>query len=239
MIFELLNNPIILYSLMFSFVVFFILYMWRKISGIESYVFILEKRINNMKKNSTSPNNDNILNKDKENKIKESFSTSDIIMNEVFNSVCSSSSQKCTSKKYPKYDDNITSFIHLPVANHIEDKVDNNIQNNEDTVKNIIEEIPDEIKKEISSELKSNTDTPIDIETDLPTEILNTVKNTNIDDDLESETTKSEIIKTISTSGKKLLKLDLPKLKHYCVKLNVPSDGTKNQIIERLLTKIQ
>jgi len=40
---------------------------------------------------------------------------------------------------------------------------------------------------------------------------------------------------SIKLSGKKLLKLDLGKLKEYCVKLNVSSEGTKNQIIERLL----
>lgn len=38
---------------------------------------------------------------------------------------------------------------------------------------------------------------------------------------------------------KKLTKMNLDKLKELCLSLNIPSDGTKNNIIDRILTKMQ
>lgn len=234
MIFELLSNPIILYGAVFSIIIFLILYMWRKLTGLESYVFILEKRLNNVKKNNM---NKEVINNIKE-KEKESMIDADIIMNEVFNSVCLPTSSSCSIKNYPKYE-NSTSFVTLPVVDHT-------TEHKEELY------IPDEIKEHLEEKTKLQVELPVELpvklpeelpvklpevlSTGLPEELLNVRKE---EDDLESETTKSDILKTITISGKKLLKLDLGTLKDYCVKLNVSSEGTKNQIIERLLIKTQ
>jgi hypothetical protein len=57
MILDLLQTPLFIYALILSLFVFAILYLWRKITGIENYMFILEKRINNIKKPLASPSN--------------------------------------------------------------------------------------------------------------------------------------------------------------------------------------
>ena len=238
MIFELLSNPIILYGAVFSIIIFLILYMWRKLTGLESYVFILEKRLNNVKKNNM---NKEVINNIKE-KEKESMIDADIIMNEVFNSVCLPTNSSCSIKNYPKYE-NSTSFVTLPVVDHTTERKEELY-------------IPDEIKEHLEEKTKLQKELPVELpvvlpvvlpeelsvklpevlSSGLPEELSNVRKE---EDDLESETTKSDILKTITISGKKLLKLDLGTLKDYCVKLNVSSEGTKNQIIERLLIKTQ
>jgi len=97
MILDLLQTPLFLYSLIISLFIFAILYLWRKISGIENYMFILEKRINNIKKPTSLSSN----NKENEihvpNNVNENIRVADMIMNEVFNNITHQDNIVCSN----------------------------------------------------------------------------------------------------------------------------------------------
>lgn len=253
MILDLLQTPLFIYSLIISLFIFAILYLWRKISGIENYMFILEKRINNIKKPTSFPSN----NKESEihipNNVNENIRVADMIMNEVFNNITHQDNVICSNilecnQKESKHRKNTSHTKHnLPIVEHVTNKITENIATPSNDVPivyatSVIKESTDSSKTEesLQPQISIISAVPIYKNTDDETSsITNSEKDkmtSNIDDDkFEIASTKSEIMNSIKLSGKKLLKLDLGKLKEYCTKLNVSTEGTKNQIIDRLL----
>ena len=241
-----------MYSIILSIIIFLILYIWRKIASIESYLFILEKRINNIKKPISSSFNENEIYLPKN--INENIRAADMIMSEVFNNICCDN-QVCSNiietpkeKRAKKTTTcmNTNSCISTPfiVEHTYTDEIKLPIFNKQSSPEisqqfsslslNLSSDLPSILKSELKSDL------PSELPSDLPSEIrskeLNDILSIQSEDDkLERDTTKSEIMTTIKLSGRKLLKLDLGKLKEYCAKLNVSSEGTKTQIIDRLL----
>lgn len=82
------SKSIFVYCLMVLAFMFMMLYIWRRIYGLECYAQILEKKVNNLRKENKDLQC--LLNEPKQ----CSFSDADIILNEIF---CDSkSSKKCT-----------------------------------------------------------------------------------------------------------------------------------------------
>lgn len=272
MILELLQNPIFMYAFTLSIIIFIILYMWRKIIGVESNIYLLEKRINNIKKSltsSTNDNNDNYNDLYIPNNINENIRAADLIMSEVFNNMESDKkSHSITNehqenhhkeRKSKKVAQNSASTVHnvdiissdnneshleksnsitfaellnSPVIKHTHDNI-----NNEIYLTSLLQKNKDVVISDATHSNKLETTERHNIVTD-DLHIKDTVEKLSIhsdEDKLEKDTTKSEIMTTIKLSGRKLLKQDLGKLKEYCSILNVSSEGTKTQIIDRLL----
>ena len=58
--------------IIFGLIIFFIMFLWRKLTVIEGNIFILEKRVYMMKKS------------DRKDSINKNFEAADIVMNEIF-----------------------------------------------------------------------------------------------------------------------------------------------------------
>jgi hypothetical protein len=291
MILDLLQTPLFIYSLIISLFIFAILYLWRKISGIENYMFILEKRINNIKKPIASSSKENDIYVP--NNVNENIRVADMIMNEVFNNITQQDNVVCsnilecnlkeTKLKKPSHHTKHNSPIIEHVTNKITTENITNVSNESPVVdaRSIIFNDSFSISKKDdvihaspaahsthsthathathSTHATHASHTPTashvsDVVHATPITIISAVpvnkvaddetssvshsekdKLASDDDKLEIASTKSEIMSSIKLSGKKLLKLDLGKLKEYCIKLNVSSEGNKNQIIDRLL----
>lgn len=255
---DILQNSSFMFFFIITFILFLILYMWRKVASLESYVFILEKRINNIKKDISIINTNNgISSKDDEICSTESVSCkfscidkkcsndetkcylNDIIMNEVFGGC-----------KKPQ-----VSFqtIDLPVANsageniniEYEDsiKVDEEIDNVLNTVLDVKKpKSPLNLDSDISLSTLSSLQTPIDISSSVnnvntnSTIMTDTKKGENKKNEKISETQekKEEECSETTLNKKKLKIMPIDTLKQLCIANNLSPDGTKNILIDRL-----
>jgi hypothetical protein len=157
------------------------LYIWRRIYGLECYTQILEKKIINLKKeNRQLQETHNSFASD---------SDADIIMNKIF-SECSEETK-------------IDTFISEKTSQPVCTKLD---YNSDMILKNIIEEGLNTSEKD-EKELDTN--------------------------DMES------VISDITTpyNKKKLSKMNLDKLKDICNEMNLSTEGTRNILIDRIITQ--
>jgi hypothetical protein len=205
MIFEILTNPIYTYLFILTLVIFLVIFIWRKLTILESNFYILEKRVNLIKEtirpvNIASSNNNEIFSNVTEKKIERS----NMVMNEIFGNI----SKKCNKKE----EDIKISFD--------------------------IDEIPDaiDIEKMISEE---DTDTTIVEEVDEVKEVQDPISYNNVEEtgDFDNKSSVSEFIFNSDEkyTQKKLSKLNMEKLKNICEKMNISSEGNKNQLIARIL----
>ena len=121
----------------FGLIVFFIMFLWRKLTVMEGNVFILEKRVDMMKKS------------DRKDSINKSFESADIVMNEIFkdstvkNNYCNDVNYKCP----------IENIMQKNKKNTLD--LSDIINKNSDMVDyiNIINDIDNEIKEDPSDQL--------------------------------------------------------------------------------------
>jgi hypothetical protein len=158
----------------FGLIVFFIMFLWRKLTVMEGNVFILEKRVDMMKKS------------DRKDSINKSFESADIVMNEIFkdstvkNNYCNDVNYKCPIENIMQKNKKNTLDLS-DIINKNSDMVDYiNIINDID---NEIKEI-DEIDEPLSEYIfKTTKDTNITTEvTEGPTvdNAMNVAQNTNV-----------------------------------------------------------
>ena len=165
----------------FGLIVFFIMFLWRKLTVMEGNVFILEKRVDMMKKS------------DRKDSINKSFESADIVMNEIFkdstvkNNYCNDVNYKCP----------IENIMQKNKKNTLD--LSDIINKNSDMVDyiNIINDIDNEIKEDPSDQLpkyifENTKDTNITLEvpkvpkvTDVPevpevTELKEVTELTNV-----------------------------------------------------------
>ena len=137
----------------FGLIVFFIMFLWRKLTVMEGNVFILEKRVDMMKKS------------DRKDSINKSFESADIVMNEIFkdstvkNNYCNDVNYKCP----------IENIMQKNKKNTLD--LSDIINKNSDMVDyiNIINDIDNEIKEDPSDQLpkyifENTNDTNITLE---------------------------------------------------------------------------
>lgn len=146
-------------------------YLWRRLHSLENYTLILEKKINNLKKEKKELQE---LIKDSEDKT--TFDEADIVMNELFN-IDKCCVDKCTIKEVEKETETIESICmndtpeeveivesKLPIVEHItsvstpdvdiESVIsDSNVYNKKKLAKMNLEKL-----KEICNEMKLSTD---------------------------------------------------------------------------------
>jgi hypothetical protein len=224
------------------------MFLWRKLIILEGNFFILEKRVNLIKKDA------------REDSISKNMEKSDIIMNEIFKDF--SPSNACKNFECP-----ISSFTKIHSENHSD-----NLTINEDMVKYISAQTPANLKgaDKIQDDVINRISPDVDIITfnkggdagdaeaddadagdtgDLD-KIVDTIINSSEDyeekvfaeeEEKDNASVCSEITftsddkKSEKTLLNKYSKLSLDKLKDICSSYNINSEGTRKQLITRII----
>lgn len=212
MIFEILKNPMYSYLFVLTLVIFLVIFLWRKLTILESNFYILEKRVNLMKESKyMSKNTKDVAIPTDASSLEEGFKRaifenmtdkkierSNIVMNEIFGNNIFSNDKNCH-----KEDVTIT-FDTDKDDKVLDDKV---LDDKDDSIDPIIDE------HIISYDTKEENN------------------------DFENTSNASEFVFNVDEkyTQKKLLKLNIDKLKVICEKMNISTEGTKNQLITRIL----
>ena len=219
MIFEILKNPMYSYLFVLTLVIFLVIFLWRKLTILESNFYILEKRVNLMKESKYMSKNtkDVAIPTDTasleegfkraifENMTDKKIERSNIVMNEIFGNNIFSTDKNC----------------------HKED-VTITFDTSKDDKEIIDKEIDD--KEIVDKEIVDTIDTIID-------EHIVSYDTKEENNDFENTSNASEFVFNVDEkyTQKKLLKLNMDKLKTICEKMNISTEGTKNQLITRIL----
>lgn len=243
-------------------IVFLVMFLWRKVIILEGNFFILEKRVNLIKKDA------------REDSISKSIEKSDIIMNEIFKD--SSRSNACpifeyfpstggatgatgeageagaaddsntgganaatcdTFGKCPIFKKNSTDNISIneDMVQYISSLPEDNLSDNTEKAIDIISFSNVSIDKDSGAEVDKMLDAIISSSEDIE---INDLDEPNEPDNMSvsSEITfTSDDKKNDKTLQKKYSKLSLDKLKELCSANNISADGTKNQLITRII----
>jgi hypothetical protein len=236
-------------------IVFLVMFLWRKIIILEGNFFILEKRVNLIKKDV------------REDSISKNIEKSETIMNEIFKDYCPANACK-NFECFPSVDDNISTktkkinsnnlHINEDMVNYLSSQTSDDIN---DSTKKIqeIEEITfinesntandvntcdsvnavntvDDIDKMVNSIISSSEEYEgkiINEQTHLNDKgDHNEPDNISITSDI---TFTSDDKKNEGALHKKYSKMSLDKLKELCNSNDISIDGTKNQLIARLI----
>ena len=195
-------------------------YIIYKLFILENDVYYLNQKINKLEIEFSNPNElisegacnngingNNGMNETNENQ--ENFNMSDIIMNEIFNSEGSNTTCNINSS-YCK--------VEKPQKNEMKNEMKNDVEISDDNAIDI-----DNILNDVCNVVTDNDELPE------KKEVIFDLKKEIINDDKES------VISSNAVTKKKLQKLNLDKLKDKCTELNISADGTKSQIIDRII----
>ena len=234
-------------------IVFLVMFLWRKIIILEGNFFILEKRVNLIKKDI------------REDSISKNIEKSDIIMNEIFKDYCPINACKnfdCFPSvggngddgddKCAKSANNIS--ITEDVVQYISQQVPTNLGEmeetpddidvitfvNQDTVVINADKEGEADEVDIDKMVNSIISSSEDYEEKIVTEQKEySEHNENIDNDNMSVTSDitftSDDKKNEKTLIRKYSKMSLEKLKEFCILNNINAEGTKNQLITRIM----
>lgn len=193
-----------------------LLYFWRKIVSLSATNIILEKKYKELKKQTTK-NFDNID--------KDDFIKGNNEMDEIFNNIDLNTM------------DNIAFSIssEIPIAvqtftTNIE-KEDLSANTEIDIVDKIISDTLDDEPKEIVKEINKS----ILPEDKTVSDIVEVEDVTDIIDNLDSSDSIS-VVSENTYSKSKLSKLNVEKLKEICIRNGGSDEGTKNVLIDRILS---
>jgi hypothetical protein len=240
----------------FGLLIFLIMFLWRKITIIEGHIFILEKRVDTIKK------------ADRIDSINKNIESADIVMNEIFkdstdkNTYCNNNSNKCPIDKIKNNINsgvllpNINSGVLLPNEHPQNTDVINyiNILNSGEIDKDIPETIsitkyikdnteidpgimikenmidhPNNDKLEYMQESIVNTDNIQDIITISSPQDIVDADNMSVSSDI---TFGNEVDKTLT---KKYKNMNVEKLREECKEKSLNTEGTKAVLISRIL----
>lgn len=193
-----------------------LLYFWRKIVSLSATNIILEKKYKELKKQTTK-NFDNVD--------KDDFMKGDNEMQEIFNNIDLNTM------------DNIAFSINseIPIAvqtftTNIE-KEDLSANTEIDIVDKIISDTLDDEPEEIVKEINKS----ILPEDKIVSDIVEVEEVTDIIENADS-TDSISVVSENTYSKSKLSKLNVEKLKEICVRNGGSDEGTKNVLIDRILS---
>lgn len=220
------NITLIIYGLLIAITILIGIYIWRRIYILENYTNILEKKIINLKKENKELHE--LL--QCSNSDKCSFEQADILKNQIFN------------VENSKNDDSEVINISLST---IATGLKSNKKDVSNDTKIIIEDIKEtqQLKKseDISEKLENIPDIQDipDKSQDITDMILDALPVAKHIDELEKDIDIESVISdnTNIYNKKKLTKMSLEKLKEICVSMNISTEGTKNNLIDRILSQ--
>lgn len=213
-----------------ALLVFLIMFLWRKLTILEGNYFLLEKRVNIMKK------------EDRTEQLSKNLEKSDAVMKEVFkNNIkrgsCNIDDTVCNIPK----DIDVEEYI----MEDIENNIDITIVNVEDANSskgsvNVVEEIVEDEQKEEDindeQELVSHIE---DITGTAGTADEATIEFTDTNDNASTTseiTFNSEDDKSLS---KKFKAMNMEKLREECKNNSLSTEGTKSTLIARIIDNIK
>lgn len=185
-----------MYFLMVLAFMFLLLYVWRRIYGLEAYSQILEKKLINLRKENKELHG--MLNDTRDCSLNEA----DALLNEIFHPQV----KKCTQRTCTREDEVHIKFIDNP---------ETSTKQNTDVIDTDVTDITD------ITDISELSDLVI-----MP--IVDTEKNQ------DNESVISDVNGIYNK--KKLSKLNLEKLKEICTGMNISIEGTKNTLIDRILS---
>ena len=201
------------------------LHFWRKIHNMKSHCKIMENKLKTLKRENSELQK--ALSEDSMEKT--TMSEADVAMNHIFNVeskdipqmmqaelfFCSEGTEgKCDIRNM--VDVSEAAMDVSEVAMEVSEA--QSVTTPEPVVQNTIEEIIEEVVM------------PVSVSDEIPV-----AKHENVVDNIESESVVSENSNVYNR--KKLSKLNLEKLKEIAVSMKLPTDGTKNMIIDRILSQ--
>jgi hypothetical protein len=211
----------ILYFLIVTIFTLIVLYVWRKLTGVESYTKILEKRISNLKKDNAELQV--ALDNYEPDEVSEDDAT--IIMNKLFDydveNIPDMQSFVCHENKCNVA--GVTSVADVTEVTEVTDVTDvtdvtgvTDAMDNEKIVTNV-------------------SDPDVELPVELPVVNHDVIEFLEDDKDVEVESVISET--NCVYNRRKLTKMNVDKLKELCVTMNISTDGTKAVIIDRILSQ--
>ena len=232
-------------------IVFLVMFLWRKVIILEGNFFVLEKRVNLIKKDI------------REDSISKNIEKSDIIMNEIFKDYCpinacknfdcfpsvgGNGDDKCAkSANNISITEDVVQYISQQVPTNLgemeetPDDIDVITFVNQDTVVINADEEGEadeadevDIDKMVNSIISSSEDYDAKIVTEQKAcnDDINDTDNMSVTSDI---TFTSDDKKNEKTFIRKYSKMSLEKLKEFCILNNINAEGTKNQLITRIM----
>lgn len=216
-----------------ALLLFFIMYLWRKITILEGNYYLLEKRVNIIKKDSRSE----LLSKNLE--------QSDVIMKEVFEnglkSGCDDMENLCniSPEMFQEYDIDIDN----------EKNIDSDIINIEEL--NVVPEVDIEVLERKDSEavqVKNESSDELELITHIEniTSSNNETAETGEYQDTTDTTDATSIASEITFNNdedkvlsKKYKAMNLEKLREECKNNSLSSEGTKSILVTRIIDNIK
>lgn len=192
---SLFDSSIVFYVVAILLFGMVLMYVWRKLNGIENYTKILEKKNSNLRRENNELQK--LLKEYEGDQV--NVDDADVIMNTIFNESIDSSQPESVE---------VSQDISTVCTN---DKCVVQEIVSEPVVHNIITEAFDAKPEEFP------------------------VSNIVTEQDNEIESVVSDNNGGIM-NRKKLSKMNLDKIKDICVSMNLPTDGTKNILIDRILS---
>jgi hypothetical protein len=242
----------------FALLIFLIMFLWRKITIIEGGLFILEKRVDVIKKT------------DRLETINKNIESADVVMNEIFkdstnNNFCNNiSSNKCNidnklqKNKKNNLDineqqfnnkENVINYINILNSEEIEIKKDDDVRE-KDQISTYLGEIMSENYDNFEiTEVKLNTDNVINLQSlhNIQNNIGDVVdisnSNSYTDNTENTDNTDNISISSDITFGndidnnlkKKYKNMNVEKLREECKEKSLNPEGTKATLISRIL----
>lgn len=208
-----MNASFIIFVLFLILILLTAFYVWRRINGLESYNKILEKKINHLKKDNKELRE--ILYGNGDNDVADIAHDADILMNKIFNADMMYASTCMTSSCCPTNDNVVDKDTSTKITCNDDKCI---VQDTSDIVQNIIAE---NIEAEIA-----------------PTETVVKPVVQHIEPDNDLESVVSDVVNGTPYNRKKLSKMNLDKLKEICVSMHLATEGTKNTLIDKILSNL-
>jgi hypothetical protein len=204
-----------------ALLVFLLMFLWRKLTILEGNYFLLEKRVNIIKK------------EDRSEQLSKNLEKSDAIMKEVFKNNIKRSN--C---------DNNDTVCNIPKNTDEEDYIMDDIKNNIDiTIVDVCEEEPIKIGEEEECEYGNEGGEEEELVSHIE-DITKTNEASNIElaDNNDNVSITSDI--TFNNEDDKILSkkykaMNLEKLREECKIYSLNSEGTKSVLISRIIDNIK
>ena len=239
-------------------IVVLLMFLWRKLSILEGNFFVLEKRVNLLKKDA------------REDSIAKNIDKADIIMNEIFNNYSPSNAckvfggissapescdalgvcqkNKSNTMRIDEIDENMVQYIAQVNLNDAEadageaaDATDTDIITFTGSSDAGDGDGADTVGDTGDADAEATEASVADIEKMVDTIISSSEEYSGEHNESDNVSVSSEITftsddkKNEKTLYKKYSKMSLDKLKDYCVSNKINSEGTKNQLIANII----
>lgn len=212
-----------------ALLIFLIMFLWRKLTILEGNYFLLEKRVNIIKKDERAE------------QLSKNLERSDSIMKEVFKNNIKRGAYDINDGICPMpKDSSEEDYVMGDLEGNIDITIINVEESNEETKKNVEIEIVNNNEDELTSHIETITNDS-DKKEDI-SEIISLTEPTDTTDTTETASVTSEIIfnnEDDKILSRKYKSMNLEKLREECKNNSLNTEGTKSILISRIIENIK